>query len=234
MGFAAAPATRNALAPYGVKESGVRWKWAPGPQGFTFPPHLHINGQFRTDEGDFDALPGEDVNGDKCLCWLVPLYRTPDGRIAKGGLEPLFLQPGQRVVTPVTAAQSFQPFDLQPLIDVLAVERPVNVALSLPQGSVVVNVPPMSPPDVIVNVPKTPLPTVQVDVAAPNVEVAAPSVTVAAPNVTVAAPSVKVEPRIEVKPAPVKIIREKVAKAVRFRRNSSGQIEEATVTEETT
>jgi hypothetical protein len=100
MGFASAPATKTALAGHGIREAGVRWRWAPGPQGLTYPPHRHINGQFRTDEGDFDALPGEDVNGEKCLCWLAPLYRTADGRVAKGGLEPVFLPPGQRVAAP--------------------------------------------------------------------------------------------------------------------------------------
>lgn len=96
MGFASSPATKTALAPYGIRESGVRWRWAPGAAGLTYPPHRAINGQFRTDEGDFDAIPGEDLNGDKCLCWLVPLYRTADGRVAKGGLEPLFLPEGSR------------------------------------------------------------------------------------------------------------------------------------------
>lgn len=99
MGFAASPATKQALAPYGITESGVRWKWAPGAQGLTFPPHRAINGQFRSDEGDFEALPGEDVNGSKCLCWLVPLYRNSDGTIAKAGLAPRFLPPGRRVAS---------------------------------------------------------------------------------------------------------------------------------------
>lgn len=99
MGFAASPATRNALAPYGIREQGARWKWAPGAQGLTYPPHREINGQFRSSEDDFDALPGEDSNGSKCLCWIVPLYRTADGRIAKAGLEPLFLPEGSRVAT---------------------------------------------------------------------------------------------------------------------------------------
>lgn len=231
MGFADAPATRDALAGQGVYVSGYQWRWAVGLKNGTYPPHLELDHEVQPFETSFEVQPGEDWNGDSCACAIVPQYRGPDGRFAKPGFvrEPRFQPPA----FPVTAAASFVPFDLQPLIDVLAVERPVNVALSLPDGSVVVNLPTMNPPDVIVNVPKLPLPTVQVDVAAPDVTVTAPSVNVAAPNVTVAAPSVKVEPRIEVKPAPVKIIREKVAKAVRFRRNSSGQIEEATVVEET-
>lgn len=97
MGFAASPATKQALAPYGITESGVRWKWAPGAQGLTFPPHRAINGQFRSGPEAFDAEPGHDVNGDRCLCWLVPLYRTADGKIAKAGLKPVFLQPGSSV-----------------------------------------------------------------------------------------------------------------------------------------
>lgn len=67
----------------------------------------------------------------------------------------------------------------------------------------------------------------------PKFSVEAPTVNVQPPVVNVAAPNVTVEPRIEVKPV-VKIIREKVAKAVRFRRNSIGQIEEAEVVEDST
>lgn len=223
MGFAEAPATRNALASHGIRISGYRWRWAPGLKGGTYPPHRHVNGQVRTDKGDFRAEPGEDVNGESCMCALVPAYRTADGKLARPGLEPVFQPPA----FPVTAAQAFEPFDWQPLVDALSVERPVNVSLSLPDGSVVVNVPMAPVPDVVVNVPEAAPPVVNVE--APNV--AAPNVTVEAPNVTVESPTVTVEPRIEVKPAPVKVIREKVNRVVNFRRNASGQIEEATVEE---
>lgn len=93
MGFAASPTTRNALAAHGVHASGFRWKWAPGLKGGTYPPHRSLNGQVGSDEGSFGALPGQDVNADFCMCWLVPAYRTADGRIARAGLTPLFVPP---------------------------------------------------------------------------------------------------------------------------------------------
>jgi hypothetical protein len=194
-------------------------------KGGTFPPHYHQNNERVSDAGDFEALPGEDVNGDSCACNLVPEYRTPDGRFAKPGLTPVF-QPA-----PVTAAAVFQPepFDWTPLVEALSVERPLAVSLSLPQGSIVVNVPETRP---VVNVtaPAVNVAPPSVSVAAPNVTVEPPHVTVAETVVNVAAPNVSVEPKIEVKPAPVKIIRQ-AAKAVRFRRNNNGLIESAEVTE---
>lgn len=93
MGFADSPATVNALAPYGVRVGGYRWRWALGLQGGTYPPHFHQNGVYATDAGEFDALPGEDVNGDYCNCNLVPVYRDRAGRFARPGLTPVFQPP---------------------------------------------------------------------------------------------------------------------------------------------
>lgn len=93
MGFADSPVTRSVLAQHGIRVSGYRWRWGIGLKGGTFPPHRHINGQVRSFAEDFDAQPGEDVNGDSCMCWLVPAYRTADGRLAKPGLEPVFQPP---------------------------------------------------------------------------------------------------------------------------------------------
>lgn len=233
MGFASAPATRSALAPYGIRESGVRWKWAPGAQGLAFPPHQSQNGQFRTDEGDFDALPGEDVNGDKCLCWIAPLYRTADGRIAKAPVSPVFLPPGDRIAVTAALTQP-QPIDFAPLIEALSVERaPQEYMLNVPEGAFTINLPELNPtfhvaaPSVNVEAAKAPDVTVT-----PTFAVEPVTVTMDSPTVNVAAPNVTVEPQITVKPAPVKIIREKVARAVRFRRNTNGQITEAEVTSE--
>lgn len=94
MGFADSPATRNALASHGIRVSGWRWRWALGLQGGTYPPHRHLNGRVGTNENSFDGrTPGHDVNGDSCMCRLVPTYRTADGRLAKPGLEPVFQAP---------------------------------------------------------------------------------------------------------------------------------------------
>lgn len=93
MGFASSPETRDTLAGYGIRVTGYRWRWALGLKGGTYPPHYHQNGERVTDAGDFEALPGEDVNGEFCACQLVPEYRTPDGRFARPGLNPIFQPP---------------------------------------------------------------------------------------------------------------------------------------------
>lgn len=90
MGFADSPVTKSLLANQGIRVSGYRWRWAPGLKGGTYPPHRHVNGQVRTYADDFEAEPGDDVNGSACMCALVPAYRTPDGRMAKPGLAPVF------------------------------------------------------------------------------------------------------------------------------------------------
>jgi hypothetical protein len=93
MGFASAPVTRNALAAHGIRVTGWTWRWALGLKGGTFPPHRALNGDSEPTADSFPAYPGEDVNGDSCMCRLVPVYRTPDGRFAKPGLEPVFSPP---------------------------------------------------------------------------------------------------------------------------------------------
>lgn len=234
MGIANSAGTRSVLASHGIRVSGYRWRWAPGLKGGTFPPHRHINGEVRSDEGDFEALPGEDVNGESCMCATVPAYRTADGRLAKPGLTPVF-QP------PVTASQTF---DWQPLVEALSMRE---FTLNVPDGAFVINVPEathtfhVAAPRVEVAAPAvTVTPSFNVEpvtvtmdspvvTVTPTFAVEAPNVTVAAPSVNVQAPKVTVEPKIEVKPAPVKIIREKAARMVRFGRNSTGQIETAEV-----
>lgn len=94
MGYATSPETIDTLANYGVKVGGYRWRWAIGLKGGTFPPHRHINGQFGATSDSFEALPGEDVNGDSCACSLVPVFRGPDGRFARpDNLRPIFQPP---------------------------------------------------------------------------------------------------------------------------------------------
>lgn len=93
MGFASSPATRNALASHGIRVTGWVWRWGIGLKGGTFPPHRELNGEQASTADSFPAAPGEDVNGDSCMCRLVPVYRTPDGRFAKPGLEPVFSPP---------------------------------------------------------------------------------------------------------------------------------------------
>lgn len=94
MGFADSPATVNALSNFGIRVQGARWRWGIGLKGGTFPPHRAINGEFRSSEDDFEALPGQDVNTDSCMCAVVPLYRTADGRLAKpNDLVPVFQPP---------------------------------------------------------------------------------------------------------------------------------------------
>lgn len=93
MGFADSPETRDTLAGHGITVTGYRWRWGIGLKGGTFPPHFHQNGEYVSDAGDFEALPGEDVNGDTCMCWLVPQYRDAAGRFAKPGLTPVFQPP---------------------------------------------------------------------------------------------------------------------------------------------
>lgn len=93
MGFADSPETRDTLVSYGIRVTGYRWRWGLGLKGGTFPPHYAINNEFATDSGDFEALPGEDVNGDSCMCALVPVYRDAAGRFAKPGLKPVFQPP---------------------------------------------------------------------------------------------------------------------------------------------
>lgn len=93
MGFADSPVTRNVLAGHGIRVSGYRWRWRLGLKGGTFPPHFHQNNERVTDAGDFEALPGEDLNGAYCCCQLVPEYRDAAGRFARPGLEPIFQSP---------------------------------------------------------------------------------------------------------------------------------------------
>lgn len=92
MGFADSPETRDTLAQYDIRATGFRWKWGLGLKGGTFPEHRAMNGQVSGIEG-FDVSPGDDVNGDYCMCWMVPAYRTADGRLAKPGLTPAFIPP---------------------------------------------------------------------------------------------------------------------------------------------
>lgn len=229
MAFANSPATRNVLAGRGVRVGGYRWRWRPGLKGGTFPPHYHQNNEYASDSGDFEALPGEDVNGAYCACQLVPQYRTADGRFARPGLEPVFQVPqtasGGMIPEPWTPR--YESFDFSPLIDAWQAyaDRPVNVSVSLPDGSVVVNMPDVRVPAPVVNVP---VPSVTVPT---TVNVDPTPVSVAAPNVTVSPAQVRVEPNITVKPAPVKVIRERVRRVVKFRRNADGLINEATVEE---
>lgn len=93
MGFASSPETRDTLAGYGIRVGGYRWRWALGLKGGTYPPHYHQNNEFASDAGEFEALPGEDLNGDSCTCNLVPVYRDAAGRFARPGLTPVFQPP---------------------------------------------------------------------------------------------------------------------------------------------
>lgn len=228
MGFASSPATRQALAPYGIRVQGARWRWAPGLKGGTFPPHRHINGQVRSSEFDFDALPGDDVNGESCACAVVPVYRTPDGRLAKPGLTPVF-QP------PVTAA-----LDLGPLTAALQQfsEREIIVEAPITVEATQVRVP--DPPNVyvdapVINVPEFPaFPDLAPLVAAITSQQIVAQVVIpdGAIVVNVAAPNVTVDAPVTVQPAPVKVLEQpKTAKTVEFRRNANGLIDEAVVTE---
>lgn len=95
MGFADSPETRDTLAGYGVRVSGYVWRWGLGLKGGTFPPHYAINGEHAPTADSFEAYPGEDVNGDSCMCHLVPVYRTSDGRFARpDNLTPIFQPAG--------------------------------------------------------------------------------------------------------------------------------------------
>lgn len=208
MGFASSPATRSALAPYGIRVTGYRWRWGLGLKGGTFPPHYHQNGEYASDSGDFEALPGEDVNGDACMCALVPQYRDSAGRFARPGLAPVF-QP------PVTASlPAPQQLDLTPLSESL--ERLLRYTLAQDAPLVNVNVPEFQ----LAPVTNVEAPNVTVDptfhVEAPAVHVDGPTVNVpenpvsvfvpeqAAPVVNVEAPNVTVNPEITVQPAQVK------------------------------
>lgn len=93
MGFADSPETIDTLAGYGIRVTGYRWQWGLGLKGGTYPPHYDQNGEHAATSDSFEALPGEDVNGDSCVCALIPIYRTPDGRFAKPGLTPVFQPP---------------------------------------------------------------------------------------------------------------------------------------------
>lgn len=229
MGFANSPATRTALAGYGIRVSGYRWQWGLGLKGGTFPPHYHQNGEHAPTADSFTAQPGEDVNGDTCMCALVPVYRDQAGRFARPGLEPVFTPPA------VASLQVHQPepFDWSPLEDALEAFTAKTLEVRIPDGAFTINLPELNPtfhvaaPNVTVDAP--PPATVTVS---PSFTVEPTTVTMDSPTVNVAAPNVRVEPQIIVKPAPVKIIREKVARAVRFRRNTNGQITEAEVTSE--
>lgn len=236
MGIANAAATRNALAGQGVYVSGYQWRWAVGLKDGTYPPHLELDHEVRPFETSFEAQPGEDWNGDACMCAIVPQYRGPDGRFAKPGFvrEPRF-------APPVTASQTF---DWQPLVEALSMRE---FTLNVPDGAFVVNVPEathtfhVAAPRVEVAAPAVTVTpsfnvepvTVMMDspvvTVTPTFAVEAPNVNVAPAVVNVAAANVTVEPKIEVKPAPVRIVREKAARMVRFGRNSTGQIETAEV-----
>lgn len=222
MGFASSPATRTALAGYGIRVTGYTWRWALGLQGGTFPPHREINGEREPTPDSFAAYPGEDVNGSSCMCRLVPEYRTSDGRFARpDNLTPIF-QP------PVTAAlELYRPPDLEPFLGQLGefVDQLAQI-----DRNITVNLLPPPAANVYVDAPVVNVPAPVVNVSAPDVTVNAPPVTVEAPTVNVAAPKVTVEPRIDVKPV-VKVIREK-ARKVRFRRNAEGRIESAEVTDQ--
>lgn len=220
MGFASSPETRDTLAGYGIRVGGYRWRWALGLKGGTFPPHYHQNNEFVSDSGEFPALPGEDVNGDTCACNLVPVYRDQSGRFAKPGLEPVFQKPfvasAQLVPAPTV---NVEPVDFSPLVAALGEQPPIYVNVTVPDGAIVVTFPDFPTP--VVNVAA---PDVVVNVDSPTVQVAAPDV-----QVDVAAPVVNVEPKITVNPTPVQVIKEKVGRAVRFKRNQNGQIESAEV-----
>lgn len=232
MGFADSPATMSALAGSGIRVSGYRWQWGLGLKGGTFLEHLHQNGEFGADSGEWPALPGEDLNGDTCMCQLVPIYRDAGGRFAKPGLEPVFTPPVTASVYMPWGGVQPEPFDWTPIIEAVR-DQVREFTMNVPEGAFTINLPELSPtfhvaaPSVTVEAAQAPEVTVQ-----PTFAVESPNVNVAPPTVNVAAPNVTVSPNIEVKPAPVKIIREKVARAVRFRRNSNGQIEEAEVTSE--
>jgi hypothetical protein len=206
MGFADSPATVNALAGHGVRVAGYRWRWALGLKGGTYPPHRHQNGEFVTDAGDFEALPGEDVNGNNCACNLIPQYRGPDGRFAKPGLQPVFQAPvtAAGMYDGITVSRSQLEFDWSPLTAAIQelVNRPSEFAVTIPDGAIVINLPASAAPTVNVAPPEVNVAAPNVTVEAPNVTVEPPSVTVEAPNVTVEAPLVTVEPIIEIpKPA---------------------------------
>ena len=219
MGFADSPATVNALAGYGVRVAGYRWRWALGLKGGTYPPHRHQNGEFVTDAGDFEALPGEDVNGGSCACNLIPQYRGPDGRFAKPGLQPVFQ-------APVTAAAPVQTFDWQPLtaaIEALA-HHTSEFSVTIPDGAIVINLPQSAAPTVNVAPALVEVAAPNVTVEAPNVTVELPSVTVEAPTVNVEAPVVTVEPTIEVKPATAKMLPPPKPRETRIVRDAEGVI----------
>lgn len=233
MGFANSPATRTALAGHGIRVTGYRWQWGLGLKGGTFPPHYHQNGEHAPTADSFSAQPGEDVNGDTCMCALVPVYRDQAGRFARPGLEPVFTPPAVASggMVPAPAPPVYQEIDWSPLVAALTEQR--EYMLNVPEGAFTINLPELSPtfhvaaPSVNVEAAKAPDVTVT-----PTFAVEPVTVTMDSPTVNVAAPNVTVEPQITVKPAPVKIIREKVARAVRFRRNTNGQITEAEVTSE--
>lgn len=216
MGFADSPATVNALAGHGVRVAGYRWRWALGLKGGTYPPHRHQNGEFVVDAGEFEALPGEDVNGDNCACNLIPQYRGPDGRFAKPGLQPVF-QPPVTAAAPVVYEAA--PIDWTPLTAALeAFATPQPVQVTIPDGAIVINLPRQAPPTVNVAAPS-------VTVAAPNVEVAAPTVNVEAPTVNVEAPIITVEPKFDVpKPAAPRMLPPAKPRETRIVRDAAGVI----------
>lgn len=216
MGFADSPATVNALAGHGVRVAGYRWRWALGLKGGTYPPHRHQNGEFVVDAGDFEALPGEDVNGDTCACNLIPQYRGPDGRFAKPGLQPVFQAPVTAAIAPT--------FDLSPLADALEQFASREWAVTIPDGAIVINLPQSAAPTVNVAPPEVTVAAPNVTVEAPNVTVEPPSVTVEAPTVNVEAPLVTVEPQIEVKPATAKMLPPPKPRETRIVRDAEGVI----------
>lgn len=224
MGYASAPATRNALASHGIRVDGWRWRWALGLKGGTFPPHREINGEYASTQDSFEALPGEDVNGGSCMCNVVPIYRTRDGRFAKPGLEPVFQTPFVASLNPAPVVHT-EPMDWSPLVAALSEQPPVYVNVVVPDGAINVQV---TVPD-FPAFPKIPAPVV--NVAAPDVTVNVPDFpALPAPVINVEAPNISVEPNITVQPAETTVIEHEPQK-VRFTRNSSGQIETAEVTQ---
>jgi hypothetical protein len=219
VGFADSPATVNALAGHGVRVAGYRWRWALGLKGGTYPPHRHQNGEFVVDAGDFEALPGEDVNGNNCACNLIPQYRDASGRFAKPGLQPVFQAPVTAAAAPV------QQFDLSPLADALEAFASREWAVTIPDGAIVINLPASAAPTVNVAPAEVNVAAPNVTVEAPNVTVEPPTVNVEAPTVTVEAPIVTVEPVIEIpKPDPPRMLPAPKPRETRLIRDADGTL----------
>lgn len=186
------------------------------------PPHFHQNNEFVSDAGDFEALPGDDVNGSSCACNLVPVYRDADGRFAKPGLAPIFQAPVTAAVPGVGMAPTF---DLSPIAEALAAFAPQPVTVTIPDGAIVINLPDQAPPVVHVAAPAVNVQAPTVTVEAPTVSVEAPAVNVQPPVVNVEAPVVTVEPTFEIpKPAPPKMLPPPKPRETRIIRDNAGTI----------